>query len=348
MSVNISDVARLAGVGRGTVSRVLNDRPNVDEATRDRVRAAIAELDYVPNPIARRLSLGRTQTIGVVVPYMTTASVVERLRGIESALVPAGYDMLVFNIESVERRDAVLREIQRRKRVDGLIVVSITPRSDEVSRILGAGVPIVLIDVHHQGLPSVVVDDVAGGRLAAAHLLELGHRHIAFLGDLPRLALGFVSSQRRLEGVAEELRAAGLTLPPDRIASGEHDRGTAADLTRVLLGAADRPTAIVCASDTLAMGAIEAIRGLGGHVPGDVSIVGYDDVELAEVVGLTTIRQPLARTGQRAVERLVAAIDGSGDAGERETLPLELVVRDTTGPPGRSRPRSPTLDSTSR
>ncbi|GAC1669382.1 MAG: LacI family DNA-binding transcriptional regulator [Candidatus Limnocylindrales bacterium] len=274
MPATIADVASLAGVGRGTVSRVLNDRPNVDPTTRDRVRAAIAVLDYVPSPIARRLSLGRTQTIGVVVPYMTTASVVERLQGIEAALVPAGYDMIVFNVESVERRDAVFRDVPRRERVDGLIVVSISPRVAEIARIQAAGVPLVLVDVDHRGVASVVVDDVHGGYLAAEHLLALGHRHIAFLGDRPRLALGFRSSRRRLQGLTSALRAAAVPFPTSRIATGEHDRSTAGELTRRLLALSDPPTAIVCASDNQAFGAIEAIRALGADVPSDVSVIG--------------------------------------------------------------------------
>ena len=332
MPSTIADVARRAGVGRGTVSRVLNDRPNVDPATRERVQRAIAELDYVPSPTARRLSLGLTQTIGVVVPYMTTPSVVERLRGIEAALVPAGYDMIVFNIESVERRDAVFREVPRRERVDGLVVISIAPRDDEVARTQAARVPMVLLDVSHPSVPSIDVDDVGGGRLAARHLIELGHRRIAFLGDTPRLPLGFRSSRNRLAGVRSALADAGLPLPPGRIATGGPDRATAAALTRALMGGADRPTAILCASDTQALGAIEAIRSLGAEVPGDVSIVGYDDIEQAADLGLTTVRQPLEESGRRAVERLLAAINGGDASTDREVLAVKLIIRGTTGP----------------
>ncbi len=127
MSATISDVARLAGVGRGTVSRVLNERANVDAATRGRVLAAIRELDFVPSPTARRLSLRRTQTVAVILPFLTRPSAVERLRGIEFAIVSAGYDMIVFNVETAERRDAVFRELPRPERVDGLIIVSLSP-----------------------------------------------------------------------------------------------------------------------------------------------------------------------------------------------------------------------------
>ncbi len=135
LGVTIGDVARRAGVGRGTVSRVLNERANVDPATRARVLAAIQDLDYVPSPTARRLSLGRTQTVAVILPFLTRPSTVERLRGIEFALGSANYDMIVFNIETVERRDVVFRDLPRSERVDGLIIVSLSPHLHEVERI---------------------------------------------------------------------------------------------------------------------------------------------------------------------------------------------------------------------
>ena len=200
MSVTIGDVARLAGVGRGTVSRVLNERANVDPATRARVLAAIRELDFVPNPTARRLSLRRTQTVAVILPFLTRPSAVERLRGIEFALVSAGYDMIVFNVETAERRDAVFLDLPRAERVDGLIIVSLSPHAGELERIQRSGLPTVLVDAHHRALPRVVADDVRGGRLATEHLIELGHRRIGFIGDIPRVPLAFTSSRLRLTG----------------------------------------------------------------------------------------------------------------------------------------------------
>ena len=156
MSVTSGDVARLAGVGRGTVSRVLNERANVGENTRTRVLAAIAELDFVPSEAARRLSLKRTKTVAVILPFLTRPSAVERLRGVEAALVKAGYDMIVFNVETVERREVVFRDLPRRERVDGLIIISLSPHEDELERIQRVGLPAVLVDAHHRALPRVV------------------------------------------------------------------------------------------------------------------------------------------------------------------------------------------------
>jgi DNA-binding LacI/PurR family transcriptional regulator len=332
MPATIADVARLAGVGHGTVSRVLNERPNVDPGTRQRVLDAIRALDYVPSTAARRLSLRRTQTIGVVVPFLTRPSVVERLRGIELELAKAGLDMIVFNVETQARRDAILRDLPRPERIDGLILVSIAPHEDELSGIRRSGLPLVLVDAHHRSVPRVVVDDVGGGRLAARHLLDLGHVNIGFVGDPLRPPIGFFSSRLRLRGVEEELRSQGLAFPGSLVALGEHGRARARELSMGLLGSDLPPTAIVAASDTQALGVLEAADRLGLHVPADLSVIGYDDIEIAEYVNLTTIHQPLVETGSRAVQRLLRLIAGETSLPLREVLDIHLVLRGTTAP----------------
>jgi DNA-binding LacI/PurR family transcriptional regulator len=333
MPVTIGDVARKAGVGRGTVSRVLNNKPNVDPDTRARVQAVIDELDFVPSAAARRLSMGRSMTVGVVVPFLTRPSVVERLRGIELSLVELGLDMITMNVESAERRDAVLRTIARPERIDGLILVSIAPHEEELARIQATGLPLVLLDAHHRSVPRVVMDDVDGGRIAAKHLLEHGHRSLGFIGDVPRPGFGFSSSRLRLRGVEQALRDEGLAIRSDHLGLAEHSRQNARHSAEAMLARPDHPTAIVAASDTEAIGVLEAAASLGLNVPGDVSVIGYDDLEAADFVGLTTVRQPLAESGERAVARLEALIGGRDDGPLREVMPVSLVVRRTTGRP---------------
>jgi DNA-binding LacI/PurR family transcriptional regulator len=333
--VTIGDVARRAGVGRGTVSRVLNHRPNVDPETRARVQAVIDELDFVPSTAARRLSLGRSQTVAVVVPFLARPSSVERVRGIESALVTAGLDMMAMNVESAARRDAILRDIARPERIDGLVLVSIAPHEDELARIALTGLPVVLVDAHHRRLPRVVTDDVGGGRIAAQHLLGLGHRRLGFVGDAPRPGFGFASSRLRLRGVEQALRTEGLAIREEDVVLAEHGRAPARASAASLLGRPDRPTAIIAASDTEAMGVLQAAADLGLSVPGDLSVIGCDDIEAAEVLGLTTVRQPLFETGERAARRLVDRIAGRDDGPLRDVLPVTLVVRRTTGTPAR-------------
>ncbi len=333
MGITIADVARLAGVGRGTVSRVLNDRANVDPTTRARVLAAIKSLDFVPNQTARRLSLGRTQTVAVILPFLTRPSSVERLRGIELTLASAGYDLIVFNVETADRRDAVFRDLPRPERVDGLIIVSLSPHASELERIERSGLPTVLVDAHHRSLPRVVADDVRGGRLAAQHLIGLGHRRIGFIGDIPRTPLAFTSSRLRLTGFRQAISAAGLRAPASLVGIGDHSRRRAAELTSRMLGLALPPTGIVCASDTQAAGVMEAASHVGLNVPGNLSVTGYDDLELADHLGLTTIHQPLFESGVRAVQRLLRRVDGGPPEVLREVQDISLVVRRTSAPP---------------
>ncbi len=340
MGVTIGDVARLAGVGRGTVSRVLNDRANVDPATRERVLAAIRELDFVPSRTARRLSLRRTQTVAVIIPYLARPSAVERFRGIEEALSDVSYDPIVFNIETAERREAVFRDLPRPERIDGLIIVSLSPHESELARIERAGLPTVLVDAHHRALPRVVGNDVLGGRLAAQHVIRLGHRRIAFVGDHNRTEMAFTSSRLRLTGVRSALKAAGLKLPQALVGTGEHSRRRASELATRMLTSPGSPTAIVCASDTQAAGVLEAAAALGLRVPQDLSVTGYDDLELADHLGLTTIHQPLFESGVRAVERLLRLLDGVATEPLREVQDLSLVRRRSTAPPGLSDARN--------
>ena len=188
--------------------------------------------------------------------------------------------------------------------------------------------PVVLIDHPPGRLPAVHTDDVAGGRLATEHLLELGHRRIAFLGDFEHNYHGFTSSAMRRTGYELAMEAAGLGVDPELVRRAAHGREPAAVLTREILSAEARPTAIFAASDTQALGVIEAAEALGVGVPDDLSVVGYDDIELARYTGLTTIAQPLEESGVRGAELLLAALEGAADGGRQ--LPVELVIRSTT------------------
>jgi LacI family transcriptional regulator, galactose operon repressor len=331
--VTIADVAAHAGVGAGTVSRVLNDSPRVSKPTRARVLAAIADLDYRPNPLARGLSRGRCQTLGVVVPFFTHASAVERLRGVVAALDGSRYDLVLFNVESPVHRDEHFATLTRRDRADGLVIMSLPPPATSLERLAAAGVPTVLLDTRGPGVPSVVTDDVQGGRLATHYLLELGHRRIAFLGDDPDNPLGFSSSPAREQGYREIMAEAGLAVTPADVCHGPHVRRVARELADRLLCSADRPTAVFAASDTQALGVLEAARTAGLDVPADLSVVGFDDVEVSGYAGLTTVRQPLFESGRLATEVLLESLDAEVPLGESvHRLDLELVVRSTTAP----------------
>jgi LacI family transcriptional regulator len=326
-------VAARAGVGVATVSRVLNGRAHVSDATRERVLEAIRTLNYRPSSIARNLSLGRTLVIGVVVPFFTSPSAVERLRGIVSAFEGSPYDLALFDVESADRQRRAFDLLGRGDRADGLLVVSLVPPDEELARLQAARIPCVLVDAPHATLPSVLVDDVTGGALATRHLIELGHRRIAFIGDKPPDRFRFDSSRDRTDGYEGALARAGLERRPEYIREGTQSRHLARSIAEELLRLPEPPTAIFAASDTQALGVLEAARGRGLRVPGDLSVVGFDDVEVASYVGLTTVRQPLAESGRRGAQLLLQALRGEPLSARSETLPLDLIVRATTGPP---------------
>jgi DNA-binding LacI/PurR family transcriptional regulator len=329
--VTISDVAAYAGVGAGTVSRVLNHSPAVSPATRDRVLAAIAALDYRPNPLAQRLSRGRTQTIGIVVPFFTHASAVERLRGVAAALDGSRYDLVLFNVQSPDHRDEHFATLTRRGRADGLLVMSLLPPADDLARLLGAGMPIVLVDARAEGVPMVITDDVEGGRIATRHLLDLGHERIGFIGGDDVNPLGFTSAGDREHGYIDSLATAGIEPSPTLVRHGPHDRVVAERLAGELLAAPERPTAIFASSDVQALGVLAAARSGGLRIPEDLSVVGFDDIEISTYAGLTTVRQPLYETGRFGTELLLQALDGDElPAAVEHFMPLELVERSTT------------------
>ncbi|HET6870924.1 MAG TPA: LacI family DNA-binding transcriptional regulator [Solirubrobacteraceae bacterium] len=326
----IRDVARSAKVGVGTVSRVLNDSPLVSDVARERVRRAIEELGYRPSSTARKLSLGRTQTIGVVAPFFTTGSVLERLRGVVERLREGyDYDLLLFDVETIAQRRDAFRDFARSDRVDGLLLMSLRPSDEEVESLRDERLPVVLIDVGHPAFPSVVIDDVQGGEMATQHLLDKGHRRIGFVGDIPT-PFGFTSSEHRRRGMRRALRRAGVEHDARLEQRGPHGREEARELAERLLDLPEAPSAIFAASDVQAMGVLEAARARSLRVPEDLAVIGFDDIEVAGALELTTIRQPLRETGRRGADLLLAAVEGVDAAPTEELAALTLIERRTT------------------
>lgn len=333
MAVTIHDVARKAGVGVGTVSRVLNNSPLVSPTTRERVLIAVAELGYQPNPSARRLALGRTHTIGIISPYFTLPSFVARLNGIQAELTPTEYDLVLFGVNTPEKRDEYLSSAAKFKQVDGMIILSLGVRDTEAEAFAAWGIPVVLVDNYHPQLPCVVIDDERGGQLATEHLIALGHRRIAFISSRLENPFLFITNRIRFRGYQKALAAANIPFNPAYQRQGGHDRAAAYQMTLELLALPEPPTAIFASSDTHALGAMEAIHSKGLRIPDDISVIGYDDIEAAAYLNLTTIRQPMYRSGQEAVWLLLDLITGDAPDETTITLPVELVQRGTTAPP---------------
>jgi LacI family transcriptional regulator/LacI family repressor for deo operon, udp, cdd, tsx, nupC, and nupG len=325
----IRDVARHAGVGVGTVSRVLNENPLVKADKRARIHAAIAELGFSRNPTALSLSTGRTHAVGVIAPFFTSPSSTERLRGVSTGLSERGYALLLFDVETPAQRAVAFADLARRHAVEGLIAISIRPTDAELAALEREGLPTVLVDASHRSLKHVATDDVLGGELATDHLLAKGHRRIGFVGDRPPAPFGLSSSERRLRGHRRALRRAGVT--PRRVLErlGGHDREEAREAAAPLLRLPDRPTAVFAASDMQAIGVIEAAEQAGLRVPEDLAVIGFDDIEIAAIVGLTTVRQPLRESGRRGAEVMVSLLEG-GEPPPAALEPLTVVERRTT------------------
>ena len=339
-AVTIRDVARHAGVSVATASRALNEKAVVNAQTRERILSVMDELGFRPSPAAQRLSLGRTLTVGVVVSFLTRPQAAERLRGVDAVLTDSEFDLVIYNVESVQKRDHYLSTLAQSHRTDGLLVMSLPPPAEAVPFLGQSPVPVVFIDVHTPSvasMPRVIGDDLAGGAIAARHLLDLGHSAIAFIGDAVADPFGFTSSRDRERGLTDQLAKSGLRVPPEWVGHGAHGRYEARELARRMLTGARRPTAIATASDTQALGVIAAARELGLHVPDDLSVIGYDDIEAADYVGLTTVRQQLFESGRRGAEILLSEIETRSEQSQIARLEPELIVRATTAPPKEGR-----------
>jgi DNA-binding LacI/PurR family transcriptional regulator len=341
----MADVATAAGVGTGTVSRVLNGGLNVRESTRRRVLEVIERLGYQPSHLAAALSRGTSRTVAILVPHLTRPSTVARLVGALGVLDEEGYDTIVCHADTPEQRDHHLTALTARHRADGVIIVSIRLAKHRIAAFRRVAIPVVTVDAAASGVPQTLIDDVAGGRLATAHLLGLGHRRIGFVGDTARAAvgggLGFTSSRSRLQGYRKELAESGVTFDPALVRVGAHSALVAADLAGQLLSLPDPPTAIFAASDTQAMGVLTAAEQHGFPVPGLLSVVGFDDIESSALLNLSTVHQPLEQSGAEGARRLCALLHGAKVRPLRQQLPLRLMQRTSSAAPLADGPAGP-------
>jgi len=346
----IADVAAASGVGVGTVSRVINNAEHVRAATRLKVLRAIEQLGYRPSQLAAALSRGRPRTAAIVIPHLTRPSAVERLAGALSVLDKHGYDTVVCNVDSPAQRDHHLAALTARHRAAGVIIVSLPLSRHQVAEFRAAAIPLVAVDVSLPGVPHTIIDDVAGGELATTHLMSLGHRRIGFVGDvLPArksASLGFRASERRLAGYQRALTAAGLPGEAQLVRLGPHGPASAEALATDLLGLPDPPSAIFAASDTQAMGVLSAAERLGIAIPAQLSVVGFDDIQAAGLLGLSTVRQPLEDSGAIGAERLCTIMRGDEIRPLRQLLPLQIVQRRSSAKAGQRTRSGPAEQAT--
>jgi DNA-binding LacI/PurR family transcriptional regulator len=332
----IRDVAKEAGVGVGTVSRVLNNSPQVSPDTRERVLEAIRFLGFRPNKAAQQLSQGtQHRNLGVILPFMTYHSFVERLRGVQTAIDTDGdgYNLVLYSVTGPDRYDEQMESISTQHLVDGLLVISLD--ISDAQREMLESTTIALVNIGDKPDPLVTChapDNVLGGEIATNHLISLGHKRIAFIGDAFPNLYNYPTSEYRYEGYLRAMSQAGLSFNPDYAKFGVHGQNVAQALTKELLALPEPPTAIFAMSDIQALGCIAAARDTGLRVPDDLSVIGFDDIEICQYVGLTTVRQHLEESGRLGMSALLGKLRDEPTLLQGTLPPLKLIVRQTTGP----------------
>jgi LacI family transcriptional regulator, repressor for deo operon, udp, cdd, tsx, nupC, and nupG len=331
----LEDVARVAGVSVATVSRALRNLPNVAVETRTKVKAAAADLNYRADPSAARLATGRSNAIGIAMPFVGQWYFAQVLAGVEAVLASAGYDLLLYSAATPEDRRRFLTDaLPVRQRVDGVVLIDLIVPPEEIGAWSASGVRLVSVGQRVDPFPSVTLDNEAAARLAVEHLIGLGHRRIGLIGasepDSDDDPFHFKVPGARQQGYRDALTAAGIRIDPalELPAPFEWEAGQRA--AEQLLGLDDPPTALFATSDEMAIGAMAAARSLGLAVPHDVSIIGFDDHDLARATDLTTIRQPAVEIGGWAVNLLLKELATDVVEPDHVDVPFELLVRGST------------------
>jgi DNA-binding LacI/PurR family transcriptional regulator len=335
MPVSIKDMAKAAGVSHSTVSRALNDSPLVNAETKARIQRLSRQMGYFPDAIARSLVTQRTRTVGVVATTITDPFVAEVVQGVEDAAQESGYSVILTSSASVPERELAAVEMLRAKRVDGVIVTSSRIGALYLQHLEGIGVPVVLVNNHNEQSGrytfSVSVDNRHGGHLATAHLIEKGHRRIGYVSG----RADHSDDLGRLAGYRRALDEATVPFDPALVVPGNGRLDGGERALRLLRGLAGPPTGVFCYNDMTAIGLISAARRAGLRVPGDLAVVGFDDIPLAAHVypPLTTVAQPQRDMGRRAMGMVLALIAGDDPAAPFSDVVVKgrLVVRESSG-----------------
>ncbi|WP_082233056.1 LacI family DNA-binding transcriptional regulator [Halobacillus massiliensis] len=327
----ISDVAKLSGLSKATVSRVINNHPYISKEKRERVEQAMKELGYVPNPYARRLRGTLTSTIGVIVPRIVNPFFSYLINSIEQSAFKNNYQVLMFQSNENKEKELYFLNLLKNRQVDGIVMAAIENDWEVIEPYTQYG-PIVLCNeyLNKANVPTVRLDQVKGAYIGIRHLIEKGHTKIAYCTG--GLFAEDGKDKDRNKGYQQALEEAGLTINPNWIFINKHTMEDGKSVLKKMMAMSDRPTAIFTGSDEIAAGVIIAAKQKGVRVPEDVAVIGFDDQPAAEMIDpkLTTIRQPIEEMGEKAVEQLILQMNNNGAAVEIIELPVELQVRDST------------------
>ncbi len=337
-SATMADVARAAGVSTGTVSRALRGQSGVSDAVRRRIVSAAEDLDYVVSPAASGLVTGRTGSVAVLVPFISRWFHARVLAAVHHVLRGAGFEIVLHHVEGTAERREFFGTLPVRRRADGLVVIALSLTDEETDRLGELGIPVVGASTRPGGHPSVGIDDVEGAAKAVHHLANLGHEHIGMIRTTDEEGIHQGVSRRRLEGFRSAMEERGLPVARDAVVSAPWGIDGGARAMGELLSLRRPPSAVFAEADDVAVGALRTLRRSGLAVPAGMSVVGFDDSPVAELLDLTTVGQSVHEQGLIAGRLLVEAVRRGAVAEPQVQLETQLVARGTTSAPAKARP----------
>lgn len=331
MSSTIKDIAKKAGVSYSTVSRALNDYPEVNKQTKKKILKIAMEMQYQPNALARGLVKKETKTIGLLIPDITNPFYPELAKGVEDAANEAGYSIFLCNTNWSEKREENYLAVLQQKHIDGLIMSPSSDATEHLQYISSSGLKVVFIDSKIQivNCTSIIINNARGGQMATEHLIQKGHKDIAFIGGQQ----DNFPTQERLKGYRSALNDFNIQINKNHIQFGNYSRESGYNIMCYLLKSDKKPTAVFAANDVIALGVIQAIKKFELSIPSDIAVVGFDGIEYASLpeIQLSTISQPIYEMGKISLNTLINQLSKNEQTiSQLIMLEPELIIRGTS------------------
>jgi LacI family transcriptional regulator, galactose operon repressor len=329
-NATIYDVASLAGVSISTVSRVLNSPGQVSAISRKKIIDAMKELSFTPKAEAIARARKDFKRIGVLTPFLTAPSFVQRIRSITEALSVTDYELITYSVASEDQLSGYLSMLPVSNRIDGLIILALPVKEEDIQLFKEYDLPVVLVEISNTAVSSIEIDNIAGGKLAAEYLISKGYKSFGFIGEGGQPAYSLHATEQRFEGFNNCLKENGFSISSDNISFHKYGMEYSVEAVKKILSGDEKPDAIFAASDLQAVGVIKAAREMNLKICEDIAVIGFDDIDLADYMGITTINQSLDQSGQSAVELLMEQIKEPFGSVKHISYQLKVIERYST------------------
>ena len=326
-NATIYNVAALAGVSITTVSRVLNSPGQVSAVSRKKIIDAMKELNFTPKAEAIARARKDFKRIGVLTPFLTAPSFVQRIRSISRVLSVTDFELITYSVESEEQLAEYLSMLPVSNRIDGLIILALPVKEEGIKLFKEYNFPVVMVEISNPSVSSIEIDNFAGGKLAAEYLIARGYKTFGFIGEGGQTAYSLHATEHRFEGFKNSLTENGFSLHPDNVSFHEYGMDYSVEAVKKILESDAKPEALFAASDLQAVGVIKSAREMGLKIPDDIAVIGFDDIDLADYMGITTINQSLNQSGQTAVELLLEQIENPFSSVKHISYQLKVIER---------------------